>query len=329
MSEELLFANALKASKAFKLIRNDFSLGLGNAYLIISEDDEAVQSFFRLIGSAVFCEQKNACLECPTCLQVLHYNHPDIRFFNQEKVSINAATMRSYIEEAYTKPYSDHLLVFIERFDLAQDKVMNMILKTLEEPPEGVSFFLGAANESKILNTIKSRCRKVYLDIFDDEVIMEELQALNVPKEDAAIATTCAEGQLGKARRMAQSDTYKEIYNDVSSLLIKLLRSTDIMYYSGILDKYKNNKMEVLNIMSILLRDVMVYRTDESLLKDGPIKDNIKEIAATFSDMAAKQCIVLINNAKAKISSPGANSIAIADNLLYSILEAKHKWQLL
>ena len=100
------------------------------------------------------------------------------------------------------------------------------------------------------------------------------------------------------------------------------------MYYSGILDKYKNNKMEVLNIMSILLRDVMVYRTDESLIKDGPIKDNIKEIATTFSDLAAKQCIVLINNAKAKISSPGANPIAIADDLLYSILEAKHKWQL-
>lgn len=328
MSEELLFANALKASKAFNLIKNDFSLGLGNAYLIISEDDEAVQSFFRLIGCAVFCTQKNACLECPTCLQVLHYNHPDIKFFNQEKVSIPAKTMRSYIEDAYTMSSSGQLLVFIERFDLTQDKVMNTILKTLEEPPQGVSFFLGAANESKILNTIKSRCRKVYLDVFDDEVIMEELQALNISPEDAAIATTCAEGQLGKARRMAQSDTYKEIYNDVSSLLKSLLKSTDIMYYSGILDKYKANKMEVLNIMSILLRDVMVYRTDESLLKDGPIKDNIKEIATTFSEMAAKQCILLVNNAKGKISSPGANPIAIADDLLYSILEAKHKWQL-
>ena len=329
MSEELLFANALKASKAFKLIKNDFSLGLGNAYLIISEDEEAVQSFFRLIGCAVFCEQKHdACLECNSCLQVLHYNHPDIRFFNQEKVAISAANMRAYIEETYVKPYTDHLLVFIERFDLTQDKVMNMILKTLEEPPAGVSIFLGASNESKVLNTIKSRCRKVYLDIFDDDVIMEELQALNVSPEDAVIATTCAEGQLGKARRMAQSETYKEIYNDVSALLKKLLRSTDMMYYSGLLDKYKSNKVEVLNIMSIILRDVMLYRTDPSLIKDGPIKDNIGEIAATFSDMAAKQCIISINDAKAKLSSPGANPVAITDSLLYSILEAKHKWQI-
>ena len=328
MSEELLFANALKASKAFNLIKNDFSLGLGNAYLIISEDDEAVQSFFRLIACAVFCDGKNACLECPTCLQVLHYNHPDIRFFNQEKVSITAETIRAYISESYTKSNSDHLLIFIERFDLTQDKVMNMMLKTLEEPPQGVSFFIGAANESKILNTIKSRCRKVYLDIFDDDIIMEELKALNVSQEDAAIATTCAEGQLGKARRMAQSDTYKEIYNDVSSLLRKLMKSTDIMYYSNFLDKYKSNKMEVLNIMSILLRDVMIYRTDPALLKEGPIKENIKEIATTFSDMAAKECILALNNAKAKASSQGANLIAVADSLLYSILEAKHKWQL-
>ena len=329
MSETLLFANALKASKAFNLIKNDFSLGLGNAYLIISEDEEAVQSFFRLISCAVFCEQKHdACLECNSCLQVLHYNHPDVRFFNQEKVSISAENMRAYIAETYVKPYSDHLLVFIERFDLTQDKVMNFMLKTLEEPPEGVAIFLGASNESKILNTIKSRCRKVYLDIFDDDVIMEELQALNVSPEDASIATMCAEGQLGKARRIAQSDTYKAIYNDVSVLLKKLARSTDMMYYSGLLDKYKSNKVEVLNIMSIMLRDVMVYRTDPALIKDGPVKDNIKEIAATFSEMAAKQCIEAINNAKAKVSSPGANLVAVTDSLLYSILEAKHKWQL-
>ena len=86
--------------------------------------------------------------------------------------------------------------------------------------------------------------------------------------------------------------------------------------------------MEVLNIMSILLRDVMIYRTDPSLLKEGPIKENIKEIATTFSDMAAKECILALNNAKAKASSPSANLIAVADSLLYSILEAKHKWQL-
>ena len=86
MSEELLFANALKSSKAFNLIKNDFSLGLGNAYLIISQDDEAVQSFFRLIACAVECDQHNsACLECDSCLQVLHYNYPDVKFFNQEK----------------------------------------------------------------------------------------------------------------------------------------------------------------------------------------------------------------------------------------------------
>ena len=329
MSEELLFANALKASKAFNLIKNDFFLGLGNAYLIVSEDDEAVQSFFRLIACAVFCQQKHdVCLECESCMQVLHYNHPDVRFFNQEKVSITAANMRAMIEEAYIKPHTSHLLIFIERFDLTQDRIMNFLLKTLEEPPAGVSIFLGVANESKVLNTIKSRCRKVYLDVFDDEVIMEELQALNIPQEDAELATACAEGQLGKAKRIAQSETYKEIYNDVSTLLKKLLRSTDMMYYSGILDKYKNNKMEVLNIMSIILRDVMLYRTDPDFIKDGPIKDNVKEIAASFSEMAAKQCIESINIAKAKISSPAANPIAVMDSLLYSILEAKHKWQI-
>lgn len=45
----------------------------------------------------------------------------------------------------------------------------NCILKTLEEPPEFVTFILIASNESLLLNTIKSRCMILkFKDIPDD-----------------------------------------------------------------------------------------------------------------------------------------------------------------
>ena len=331
MSEELLFANALKSSKAFNLIKNDFSLGLGNAYLIISQDDEAVQSFFRLIGCAVFCEQHHsACLECDTCLQVLHYNHPDIKFFNVEKTAIKADNMRAYLDESRKKSFSGNLLIFIERLDLTSERVMNFLLKSLEEPPKGVSFFIGTANENGVLETIKSRCRKVYLDVFPDDVILEELKALNVPDETAEIAVACADGQLGKARRIALSEDYAKSYNLVVELLTKMKKSADIVFMSNIFDrndKKNESNVEVLNIMSILLRDVMVYKNNPSELRDGPIKEDIKKIAETFSASAAEHCILAVNEAKRKLYSPACNPQAIADSLLFSILEAKHTWR--
>ena len=327
MSEELPFANALKSSSAFKLIKNDFSLGLGNAYLIISPDEDAVQSFFRLIGCAVFCEQQHsACLECSTCMQVLHYNHPDIKFFNQEKEAIKMDAMRDYLNDIRLIPFSNHLLVFIERLDLSQDRVMNTLLKTLEEPPKGVSFFIGTANENGILDTIKSRCRKVYLDVFDNDIIIEELTRLDVSQEDAEIAAVLADGQLGKARRMALSDKFKQEYEDISTILKKIQKSTDIIYYDGLFGNKKDN-IEMLNIMSTLLRDVMLYKRNECHLKDGIVKENIMEIAETFTEKSAAKSIEAINVAKGKLASNAPNIVAIIDSLLFSILEEKHKWQ--
>ena len=40
-------------------------------------------------------------------------------------------------------------------------EAQNCLLKTLEEPPEYAHIILVASNESKLLNTIKSRCTKI------------------------------------------------------------------------------------------------------------------------------------------------------------------------
>ena len=52
--------------------------------------------------------------------------------------------------------------------------------------------------------------------------------------------------------------------------------------------------------MSILLRDVMVYKNNPSELRDGPIKEDIKKIAESFSASAAEHSILAINEAKKK-----------------------------
>lgn len=45
----------------------------------------------------------------------------------------------------------------------------NCLLKTLEEPPEFVTIILIVSNENFILNTIKSRCIKIYFNNLSDE----------------------------------------------------------------------------------------------------------------------------------------------------------------
>lgn len=53
--------------------------------------------------------------------------------------------------------------------DFLNINAQNAILKIIEEPPKGVYIFLIASGIDSILNTIKSRCTKIYLSSEDDE----------------------------------------------------------------------------------------------------------------------------------------------------------------
>ena len=172
MSEELLFANALKSSKAFNLIKNDFSLGLGNAYLIISQDDEAVQSFFRLIACAVECDQHNsACLECDSCLQVLHYNYPDVKFFNQEKTPIKAEVMRAYLEESRKAPViikeNRTLLYKIKEFKF-MEKFVNKYLRTEKDLEKNIIDLSLSEGEKQIICLCRIMIKNNKIIIMDE-----------------------------------------------------------------------------------------------------------------------------------------------------------------
>ena len=46
-------------------------------------------------------------------------------------------------------------------------EAQNCLLKTLEEPPEYVIIILIVSNESKLLNTVKSRCVKIEFSRID------------------------------------------------------------------------------------------------------------------------------------------------------------------
>lgn len=53
---DITFEKALRSSRAYGLIRNDFSSGLGHAYMVVSPDDEIVDEFFTLVAASVYCK---------------------------------------------------------------------------------------------------------------------------------------------------------------------------------------------------------------------------------------------------------------------------------
>ena len=188
------FQDALKKSRAYNLIKHDIDTGnLSHAYMVISPDVFAVQNLFRLIACAVYC--KDACTTCPVCKKVLNGNHADVKFINEDGKKIKVEDVAALIEDTETKPFeSDNKLYFVNYADKMNPAAQNKLLKTLEEPQKAVSIFLGVGSESAILDTVKSRTKKITLDRFSAGDIKDALLSSGVADGNATIAAACADG---------------------------------------------------------------------------------------------------------------------------------------
>lgn len=306
------------------MLQSDFRLEVGHAYMLVSPDDEIVKEFFTLLASTIFCETKSACMHCNECGKVVHDNHPDVVVINRNAENIKVEVVRDMTKDASIRSLSGTKIYYIHRADLMSAASQNKLLKTLEEPPKGVTIFLGVSNESAMLDTIKSRCRSVYLDVFDNETVRQAMLDLGCSEDVASLAADCSEGQLGKAYKIAKSPSHAELYSSAITLLKGLSRSTDVVAldHSPALIKHTE---EFLDVLSIILRDMLAVKGGNQILSRH-VGMQIRSIADGFSSKALSEIILIITEARRKLSL-NVSVQAVTDSLLFSILEAKYKWQ--
>ncbi len=99
----------------------------------------------------------------------------------------------------------------------------NALLKLLEEPPEGVTILLVCHQPSRLLPTIRSRCRELRLAPLAPEDMARALAAAGVEAGDPAALAELAGGSAGEAIRVANLEGVK-LYRALVGLLSTLPR---------------------------------------------------------------------------------------------------------
>lgn len=101
----------------------------------------------------------------------------------------------------------------------------NALLKTLEEPPDGVVVFLVAHVAGALPATIRSRCRFVQLAPLDVEQITTLISRYrpNLGDAEASLAAQLARGSIGQALELCHEDT-KQLVEHVSAAFRSLPR---------------------------------------------------------------------------------------------------------
>lgn len=308
MEDKILDQNFLESlGKNFKR--------LSHAYLFISPDLIYNNLCAEIFASHILCENKNFCGSCPSCQKSLAKTNLDLTVLPTEK-TILAQDINLVIEKSLERPMFGDFKVFILRgIDSATIQAQNKLLKTLEEPPRHVVFILTATNENKILPTIISRVRKVFLPKLNEkaveEIILSPPQYLKefLPSKlnTTALSQVLDEGEgwLGKTIELLKEESFPKIFALGQEVARSFSKSKDLPALSARILEFKDNILEFLEILEHCF---------EKLLKES-------------GNLGYCEIITQINRSVEELGrNVGAN--LIVDNLLMKILEIKYNYNL-
>ena len=172
-----------------------------HAYIISGPAGENRLDFAIRLAAEMVCsgEGNGPCGKCRDCRKAFERIHPDIIIATREKDKreITVNQIRELRQDAFIMPNEAERKVYIiEDADTMNTSAQNAILKTLEEPPAYAAFILLAENSDKLLSTVQSRCREMFLvpteekRFADDRNVNGFLDAVN-SKNSVEIIRAC------------------------------------------------------------------------------------------------------------------------------------------
>lgn len=240
----------------------------------------------------------------------LNREYVDIINYKSSKASFGVDDVRDIIEEISKKPFEgEKKVIIIHEGNKLTVQAQNALLKTIEEPPVGVHIILLCESLELILDTIKSRCEIYKLTPLTKDELYKyiEYKGFNYNDNEIKSAIAFSEGIPGRIDRYFNDDSLKELRNKVIQL-IKDLNQRDmefILEQEENLIGLKDNKEEVLNILSSFIRDILIHKEveNEDFIINSDKLNDINELTKDMSFRKLNNMIKIIEEARKNIRS--------------------------
>jgi len=151
------------------------------AYVLSGTRGVGKTTIARILSKSLNCEKgldSKPCHECPTCISISEGSFMDFQ-------EIDAASSRGVddtkqlLETVMYMPSSSRYKVYLlDEVHMLSPQSFNMLLKTLEEPPEHVIFILATTLPEKIPATVLSRCLQFNLKNLTPTQLKERLEVI-------------------------------------------------------------------------------------------------------------------------------------------------------
>ncbi|MCE5343468.1 MAG: DNA polymerase III subunit [Eubacteriales bacterium] len=301
---------------------------LSHAYLLGGPRGVGKATFARALVASLFCERAvKPCGECESCRRVLTRNEPDmIEVLSPEDKPIPIERIRQVITQISRHSFGGGArVVLFEPAEKLTPAAQNCLLKSLEDPPANVLFFLLSHEPGALLGTIASRCSLVRLAPWTDERLRVPLARMGYAPENIEAALPRAGGLIGQALAVLSDETAQAELNTLTQRILSIKHDADAVALSTLLKDDRGCADKTLTALEQALQQALMVRTgwmSAQAVTDGALREwcqngSVEELTALMK--------AVFDTRKRRLSQ--VNWQAGIDRLLMKILEAKTRWQ--
>jgi DNA polymerase-3 subunit delta' len=255
---------------------------IGHAYLLSGPKGVGKSALARAFAQALFCPNVSAedrsqpCGDCRVCRNVARDTHPDVERFSLESQAmlaekpgsgstLNIDTVRRLRGSSALLPLeSDRRLLIVDDAETLLEPAQQALLKTLEEPPPGVTLILLADESEVLLDTVRSRCQEIPVRPIGDLPVRQALLSKGVDPELATELAFLSRGCAGWAltavhdkRLLAERRSEREL----AAGWLGSSRYEQLVTAFRLGDQFGKRRSEVIGVLQAaiqLLRDEMI-----------------------------------------------------------------------
>ena len=199
-----------------------------HAYLFLGAPGSGKLDAAWALAQALLCDE-NGCGACDSCVRVARHTHPDVHVYAPESATgYLIAQTRELLEDVALAPIrAKNKVYIIDRAEQLRANSANALLKTLEEPPAGVTFVLLGTSADTILPTIVSRCQCVpFRMLSTDEAVRAVELATGAPAGRCRMAVSVA-GSPARASEFLKSAERQEARRAMLRAVDALVRADE------------------------------------------------------------------------------------------------------
>lgn len=304
--------------------------GANHAYLLTGAMGLGKRTFAKVLASALFCmSEHKPCGVCDACRRVMSGNEPDVlEVYPEAGKQIPVDRIRDVIRTVSQHAFgTGYRVVLIEPVEKMNAAGQNALLKSLEEPLSNVVFLLMTHELSATLGTIASRCVRIKMTPWPDELLASALQAHGYPESAVRQALPLCGGNIGTALSLLGEEGGDEEVNSFVQAALSLNSDAAAVAVSTRLKDAREKSDKLLSALERAIHQTILVKTgmvEASSLQSMP--QSWQQTSEKMTVPSLNAMLEAIFRAR-RMRQAQVNWQSTVDQLMIKLLEEQNLWQ--